>query len=480
VNRLIVPIAVVLVLGAGLLLGCGPAPSPTQAEQERSPAPPTRVPLQPTPAPPPTAALVTPTAGLSERGKPCVTCHSVITPGIVNDWQDSAHAAARVDCATCHAPAGAGQRPDVFTHNGIEVVTLVTPAQCAQCHPQEASEFLASRHADAARFVGSLDDILGEIVGGGPAANSGCKQCHGSTVQVVAGQPGKLDPATWPNTGIGRINPDGSQGTCTACHSRHGFRIAQARQPEVCGKCHLGPDHPQYEVWWESKHGSRYYEALNEGWYPDLDAPAGQWWPGRQYYIAGPTCASCHISATPSQPVTHDVGTRISWTLRPAVSSKQENWEQKRAAMQDVCANCHSPQFVGNFYSQFDALVALYNDKFAAPAKGVMDKLYADGKLTQTPFDEPIEWVYFELWHHAGRRARTGAAMAGPDYAWWHGMYDVAKSFYTEFVPLARELDPAAVDEILARPEHSWAKGLSPEQIQQMLQFYQEQYGQQP
>ena len=34
------------------------------------------------------------------------------------------------------------------------------------------------------------------------------------------------DPATWPNTGIGRINPDGSEGSCTACHSSVGMAPA--------------------------------------------------------------------------------------------------------------------------------------------------------------------------------------------------------------------------------------------------------------
>jgi len=37
---------------------------------------------------------------------------------------------------------------------------------------------------------------------------------------------GKFDPATWPNTGIGRVNPDGSAGSCSACHTRHRFSKA--------------------------------------------------------------------------------------------------------------------------------------------------------------------------------------------------------------------------------------------------------------
>jgi hypothetical protein len=63
--------------------------------------------------------------------------------------------------------------------------------------------------------------------------------------------------------------------------------------------------------------------------------------------------------------------------------------------------------------------------------------------------DEKLEWIYYELWHHEGRRARHGASMSGPDYPWWHGIYEVAKSFYMEFLletkrvagePLASEL----------------------------------------
>jgi hypothetical protein len=295
----------------------------------------------------------------------------------------------------------------------------------------------------------------------------------------VAAKDGKLDPATWPNTGIGRLNPDGTKGACTACHSRHTFSIAQARTPEACGKCHLGPDHPQEEVWSESKHGSRYHQALALGQSMNMNQPAGQWKPGISY-SSGPTCASCHVSAVREQPTTHDVGKRISWTLRPVISTKLPDWETKRSAMKEVCASCHSMSYANAFYNQFDALVNLYNDKFATPAKAIMDKLTAAGKLTKQPFDTQIKWTYYELWHHEGRRARHGASMAGPDYAWWHGMYEVAKTFYTKFIPEAREIDPKVVDEVLAEmPEHKWfTKGLTPDQLKEILEFYKGRYGQ--
>lgn len=428
-------------------------------------------PSTPTPAPTPKPAAVSP------ESQACIGCHASVTAGIVKDWQNSKHANSGVDCVACHGAANQPDRPDVKDHNGTKIVVIVTPKQCQVCHPTEGAQFLASRHADAAKFIGSLDNILGEIIGGGPAANSGCKQCHGSTVALLKDTAGELDPATWPNTGIGRLNPDGSKGSCTACHSRHEFSIAQARSPEVCGKCHIGPDHPQYEVWWESKHGSRYYEEIAQGRTLNIGLPAGQWLPGRDY-SAGPTCASCHISATPNQAVTHDVGARISWTLRPTVSTKLDKWEDKRAAMQDVCVQCHSSTYTKDFYSQFDAFVNLYNTKYGTPAKTIMDKLTAEKKLTDQPFDAKIKWTYYELWHHEGRRARHGAAMAGPDYAWWHGLYEVSKAFYTEFIPEARELDAGVVSGVIdPMDEHAWfTKGLSKEQIQQILDFYKSRY----
>ena len=64
----------------------------------------------------------------------------------------------------------------------------------------------------------------------------------------------------------------------------------------------------------------------------------------------------------------------------------------------------------------------------------------SSGLLTSVEFDEELEFTYFFLWHHEGRRARHGAAMMAPDYTQWHGMYEVAHRFYMELVPQLREL----------------------------------------
>ena len=307
---------------------------------------------------------------ISAESRKCVTCHEQRTPGLVAQWRHSGHSREGVGCFECHnAEAGA---PGAFEHEGATIVTVVTPNACAACHADIVAENQRSHHAAAASFIGSLDNVLGEVVEGRLAAVNGCWQCHGSTVAILKNPDGSvkksaigapmLDPATWPNTGIGRVNLDGSLGACTACHSRHAFSKAMARQPEVCGKCHLGPDHPQAEIYDESKHGIAYRTQKSE-----MDLNADRWVVGVDY-TAAPTCSTCHMSATVAQPVTHDVGARISWTLRPVVSKKLENWESKRAAMKGVCATCHAPDFVDSFYKSFDATIDLWNTKFAQPA----------------------------------------------------------------------------------------------------------------
>ncbi len=454
-----------------------------------------------------------PTFWGDKRGSQCLGCHTRQTPAVAAEWRQGRHGQAGVNCFDCHR-AEKGES-DAFEHNGFTIAVIVSPKDCARCHPQQLEEQKGSHHAKGGQILASLDNYLGEVVGGPPAVAVGCMQCHGSQVKVLPG--GKFDPATWPNTGIGRINPDGSWGSCSACHQRHAFSTAQARRPDACGKCHLGPDHPQIEVYNESKHGVA-YQAFKD----KLNLDRRTWVVG-QDYTAAPTCATCHMSATPDQPLTHDVGERISWTLRPAISTKINmvvyedlwkedlpegvplpkvgdsvqgkdgtvrkvkailTWQQRRDRMRNVCFNCHASGQVDGFYKQFDELVILYNDKFAKPATAIMDELYKANKLTAAPMDEPLEWTYYELWHHEGRRARHGASMSGPDYAWWHGIYDVAKNFYSHFIPEMKRVagEPLATQllnkHVFSRPDHRWLQeGMSKSQLQIIQEFYRQRYG---
>ncbi|MFQ5718732.1 MAG: multiheme c-type cytochrome [Acidobacteriota bacterium] len=448
----------------------------------------------------------------ASRAEPpdCLACHAGRSPGIVAQWKSSRHFEFDVTCIDCHRAEPADV--DAFDHHGATIAVIVSPADCAQCHQEEFEQQKGSHHAKAGDILGSLDNLLGEVIGGAPVVDAGCRQCHGSEVRIDAN--GRPTPETWPNTGMGRINPDGSRGSCSACHARHEFSRAQARQPEACGKCHLGPDHPQMEVWEESKHGILYH-ANREKMNLDKDT----WRAGKDYFT-GPTCASCHMGAAGSQRVTHDVGERISWTLRPPVSrrlnmvifaddSKEDilgddpelpaigstingkkvvdvlTWKDRRARMMTVCRQCHDESFAKSAYAQFEGVVELYNTKFALPARSIMEELKKRGLITPANFDDPIEWTWWELWHHEGRRTRHGAAMQGPDYTWWHGMYEVAKNFYQTFIPQLEEVAGKKVArELLDRyvyvqEGHTWHRdGMSAESLQRIRAYYRKRYEQ--
>ncbi len=477
---------------------------------------------------------------IPDNSRSCVECHFQSTPGIIDHWKGSTHAEKGVGCVECHL-AERGDA-DGFEHYGAYIATVVTPRDCSRCHQTEYEEFVTSHHAKGGNILASLDNLLAEtvegsrvpfnphsptpgmhtdLVDGMASVNVGCKQCHGSKVALTAtdggmitvddlkpGEDGKptnaeavarikknedgrplLHASTWPNTGIGRINLDGSLGSCSACHSRHDFSPRRARQPENCGKCHLGPDHPQKEIYEESKHGVAFRDLREH-----MNLDAHDWVLGKDYTQA-PTCATCHMSGHTRNggKVNHNAGARISWTNRPPVSllldtgangeiitetdpeKRRElvkhTWQERRQEMKQVCLHCHTNDYVNAFYQQYDAFVINYNEKFAKPGQAIMKALLDQGLVTPKQFDDEIEWTWYYLWHHEGRRARHGASMMAPDYAHWHGMFEVAERFYVELIPQARELANhaeangqteqakavhAVIDEILARPEHQW------------------------
>jgi hydroxylamine dehydrogenase len=417
----------------------------------------------------------------SPEGQVCIKCHELKSPGLYRMWRAGRMGQAGVNCYDCHrAEKKSAKKPgdiDGHDHRGFWIATLVSPKDCSRCHKEQFDQQQPSHHAKGANILNSLDNYLGTVLGGQAAVTTGCRQCHGSNVKVL--KDGTLDPSTWPNTGIGRINPDGSKGSCSACHTRHRFSIAQARRPDACGKCHLGPDHPQIEVYNESKHGILYQAFRNK---LNMDKP--EWIVGVDYQDAA-TCATCHISATPNQKSNHDVGQRISWTLRPVVSKKLSRWKERRNRMKDVCRQCHGDLMVNSFYTQFDDLVELYNTKFAIPARNMRAELIKMGKLSKANFDDKLDWTFWELWHHEGRRARHGASMSGPDYAWWHGMYDVAKHFYNKFLPEVEQVlggkkaaAPFLQKHVFDDPRHRWYKeGMSKEELKKLQQFYKKRYG---
>ena len=372
-------------------------------------------------------------AGRSDE-ESCVECHRTSLEGIYHDWRGSVHALVGVTCLDCHESREPGYEwvsAAHLEHSPVPVSPLVTPARCAGCHPAEAEEYSASKHANTLEIIEKIDKWMIFGLNNEVERSTGCYACHGTVVRFEDGTP---SAGTWPNVGVGRANPDGTLGSCTSCHTRHSFSIVEARKPEACDQCHLGPDHPQIEIYNESKHGTIYH-AESDGWTWRPDD--SEWTAGRDY--RAPTCAACHMSEAGAAPRTHDVTHRLSWelqaplTIRPAdfgAFPAGTDWREERAAMESICLQCHSEGWTRGHFENLDGVIANYNENYFEPVDEALGRLYERGLVSRDDyFDERVEWEYYEFWHHEGRRARMGAAMMAPDYAWWHGFYELKRRY---------------------------------------------------
>ena len=373
---------------------------------------------------------------ISDDAKECISCHKKESPGQFNDWAESAHARSNITCIDCHGAQKGDQdiSQSHFEFGPLAITGVVTPKDCSRCHPDETKEYARSKHANTLKIIWKIDNWLKQGMNSEAERSTGCMHCHGSVLKID--KKGRLTSDTWPNVGVGRANLDGSFGSCSSCHTRHRFDIAEARKPEACGQCHLGPDHPQIEIYTESKHGA-IYSAEGQKW--RWRSAPGAWTAGIDY--RAPTCSSCHMSGATvgrdSVSTTHDVTERLSWeiqaplTVRPSdfkAMPAKTHWSTERTKMKTVCRQCHSKLWADNHYERLDKAVIEYNETYYKPAKKIMDDLAAKKLIsTDRDFDDPVEVEFYELWHHEGRRARMGAAMMAPDYTWWHGFYELKK-----------------------------------------------------
>ncbi len=391
--------------------------------------------------------------GFSKEALQCIECHTKKTPGIVLQWKESRMAHAGVSCYDCHVvPKSSPMASQCEGVKGTNIYTspMVSPKTCAKCHPTEAEQFSKSSHARlASRPVIEVPKLrkLQEFFEGGVFAGipkgdprstatrrTGCQMCHGS--QVKLGPDKKPLSDGWPG-GIGTRYPDGGIGNCVSCHYRHKFSIEQARKPDTCGRCHLGPDHPDIEIYLESAHGQLYL-AHGEKW--RWDSAPDTWEPGD---YEAPTCATCHMSGIGDLKTTHNVGERLYWDLmhkrsdvrgssaylkKPFAGPERGFGPKGRKLMMKVCSNCHSSVHTKNFFQKVDDAVKLYNyyyDKAVAMLKDLKKR----GLLKKDPWSDGFQELYYYLWHHVGRRAKQGAAMDGPDYAHWHGFFQLFQVF---------------------------------------------------
>jgi hydroxylamine dehydrogenase len=343
----------------------------------------------------------------------CAECHTAQQYSIVHEYEMSRHAQRGISCLDCHKPAE-GQKGQ--EHHSFTIVSKLTAGNCRSCHESTYQEFLHSRHAAV-----SWAAVYGEqglkaeqvefaeryqpgyarrpphplvAIEGASASSSGCANCHA----------------------IGKPNDDGTIGTCTACHTRHTSSVAVARLPTTCGQCHLGPDHSQLEIYEESKHGVMFHaqeRLLN------LNAPPKSL-TTKDMFV--PTCATCHMSGINGRKVTHDPSDRLSYYLADPITKPRPGKERAQAEMQQICNQCHTRPIIERVYTEAEKIVANTNRQ-VQQAADLMASLRKDGVLTSTPFSQPIDFVYFDLWHYDGRTSKHGAFMGGADFVQWHGNY---------------------------------------------------------
>ncbi len=388
--------------------------------------------------------------GLTPEAKKCIECHAQKQPGIVADWTNSRHGHVNVSCIDCH---GVEKGYEMASQNcpgvkGTEtyISVVVTPKTCGRCHSAEVDQFSKSGHARASIQFHSSDGknfkamtaLITKHEGQGiekfknAADMAGCMQCHGSDVKVD--KDGRPLKETWPAAGIGTTYPDGSVGNCVVCHTRHRFNIAEARKPAACASCHLGPDHPDIEIFNNSKHG-HIYNAEASTW--NFSSAPDAWEPGD---FRAPTCAVCHMSGIGALQTTHNISERLKWNLWAPESVVRNSPDPLspltgegiagREKMKTVCSNCHSPLHTANFFETVDLNIELYNEGYWKPALALQKELADKKLLKENPWDDEFQKVIYHLWHHEGRRMRQGAAMGGPDYAHWHGVFELQQDLY--------------------------------------------------
>jgi hypothetical protein len=453
-------------------------------------------------------------AQISSQTQECLDCHHVYTPGIVEDWHRSRHSrespasakkkpdlerriSARkvpahldkvvVGCYECHG-LNPEKHQDNFDHFGLRINAIVSPQDCSTCHPVEATEYATSKKAQASGNLrkNPVYHALVETIISQKAVEDGkvvqkessdftrmetCFGCHGTEVKVngereIETELGKIiipNLNHWPNQGVGRMNPDGSQGSCTACHPRHGFSIEIARKPYTCAQCHLEPDVPAWNVYKESKHGNIYFSH-----YYKWDFEAVPWKVGKDFQA--PTCATCHnslITAPDGKTViaarTHDFGSRL-WvrlfgliyshpqprqgdtsiirnkdglplptTFTGEVASEylisQEEQTKRESLFKNICQSCHSSRWTANHFEKLNNTIKEVDSMILASTLllvAAWKNNLAEGlPHNKNPFNETIEQMWIRQWLFYGNSIKYASAMTGaPDYAtfkngWW-------------------------------------------------------------
>lgn len=368
-------------------------------------------------------------------GQVCVDCHKGITPGVVSDWQLSKHSKNEVDCTACHGH-------EHQSKDDVAKAELALPEKCAGCHEDRFQQFKNGKHALAWASMNAMPTLhwqpLAQIEG-----LKGCGGCH----RLGLKSEGEVRELVANKSGFG-------VSSCDACHTRHLFSADEARAPQACLTCHMGIDHPQWEMYSTAKHGVRYSLKQMKVLPPTA---------------AAPTCQTCHMQGgdhevrtawgylavrlpMPEDPKWTSNRTTILQGLGVLDSSgkptsrldavkacdmarlTEQSWQEQRDKMLKVCNQCHSINFAKAELEKSDQMIR-EADRLMAEGILTVAGLYRDGYLKKpenyasafpdllTFHDAPtvIEQKLFLMFLKHRMRAFQGAFHCNPDYSFWYG-----------------------------------------------------------
>ncbi len=397
--------------------------------------------------------LVTLFVVLPAVAQDCAGCHEKVTPNIVSDWRLSKHSQSGIDCSVCHGDQHTSAQD-------VPQVQIPTPETCAPCHDIQVEQFKAGKHALAWAAMKAMPTTHWQpmvLIEG----MKGCGGCHKIGLKTEE----EIRELKAQGAGFGVA-------FCDSCHTRHLFSVQEARQPQACRTCHMGFDHPQWEMYSGSKHGVRFLLKQNRT-LPET--------------VAAPTCQTCHM-----QEGDHEV--RTAWgflavrlpmpedtqwaadrttilqalgVLDPegnptarlevikqadVVRLTQEDWQRERDKMLRTCNQCHSSNFARAELEKGDQMIK-ETDRLLAEAIRIVAGLYKDGVLEKpenypyafpdllTFHDAPtsIEQRLFVMHLEHRMRAFQGTFHANPDYALWYGWSEMRRDL-TEIRTKAEEL----------------------------------------
>jgi len=377
----------------------------------------------------------------------------VKTPNIVSDWQLSKHSKNSVGCDVCHGTDHTGP-------SNVAKAKIPTPETCAQCHEDRVAQFKKGKHAAAWAAMNAMPTIHWQPISQ-TTGMKGCGGCH--KVGLKSEDDIKKLRADGPGFGLA---------SCDACHTRHTFSKVEAQQPQACQTCHMGFDHPQWEMYSGSKHGVRALLKQN-GTLPEE--------------TAAPTCQTCHMQdgdhavltgwgflavrlpmpedkqwASDRATILQALGVldpegkptgRLDVVKAANVARlSQKEWQGQRDTMVRTCNKCHSSIFAKAELEKGDDMIKSI-DRLMAEAIQIIAGLYKDGILPKpdsyayafpdilTFHDAPtsIEQRLFVMFLEHRMRAFQGTFHMNPDYALWYGWSEMQRDL-TEIREKAQEL----------------------------------------